>query len=42
MHQIQRLAGQLRRKYSTTESEAFAYSTVSRQTGSQALTAQWR
>ena len=42
MHQIQRLAGQLRRKYSTTESEAFAYSTVSRKTGSEALTAQWR
>ncbi|WP_102283102.1 N-acetylmuramoyl-L-alanine amidase [Ottowia massiliensis] len=39
---LQWLTQQLRREYSIPESEVFAHPTVSRKTGSEALTAQWR
>ena len=39
---LQWLTQQLRSEYSIPESEVFAHPTVSRKTGSQALTAQWR
>ena len=39
---LQWLTQQLRREYSIPESEVFAHPTVSRKTGSEALTARWR